>query len=341
MKDGEALDGDHVLKVVAPNRRETVRRRIAALEEYEALPNRNWRDLDRLCRPLDLSPQGFMRLWRSWRTLRDPAALQGPSPARGRTLRTDDLHFVREAVRRIPTEGSIESRVTAIEALARDEGVPLRSRSALRRLVREIVEQDEPAPLLAQPASVVAVDMVPIEIVVDEGGGPRLPLAAVVLHPASGTVMAALLSLGAPGPAAAAAVLRRWLAEDPFDPDGAAVDEAIVPASRDGAWTPLFDLLARRGVKRIGPDGRRAPVGSIVEASVGRQLLGIDTRPRMAHRSSAERRPLVRSPRLNRPLSLAEAQAVLDERVAATPRPALSLTDADLLAEDLAAMSDG
>lgn len=164
-------DDDVDLSGVMPQRRDTVRRRMAALEEYDRLPKRTFGELTRLCEPLGLSPPSFYRLWRSWRLLRDPAALQGQRmTSRGVKDPIGDREYVHGLLATMPRDRSVEAQVLEVERRAEAQGVPLRSRSALRRLAREIREEDAPPPLSTSPEAMIGLDIVPIEIAVDDGG---------------------------------------------------------------------------------------------------------------------------------------------------------------------------
>lgn len=332
----ETEDHDVDLSGVMPQRRETVRRRIAALEEYDNLPKRTSTELVRLCEPLGLSAPSFYRLWRSWRTLRDPATLQGATKTvRGLRDPVGDREYVQGLLASMPRDGSIEAQVHEIERQAAAQSVPVRSRSALRRLAREIRDQGTAPPLSASPEGMIGLDIVPIEIAVDDGGVATLPLAVIVLHPRTGSVLSVTLSLAPPSPASVAAALARWLDSLPAEGIGVQVDAAFAPSARNEEWTDLWATLRRYGLERSGPEGMRMPAGEVIAGSLGRRLLGIDVRPRMAHRPSDARRPLERSTRLGGPLSLAEAQAAMDERVESKARPNLFLPGARSLASDL------
>lgn len=332
-------EDDVDLSGVMPQRRDTVRRRVAALEEYDRLPKRTFGELTRLCEPLGLSPPSFYRLWRSWRILRDPAALQGQRmTSRGVKDPIGDREYVHGLLATMPRDRSVEAQVLEVERRAEAQGVPLRSRSALRRLAREIREEDAPPPLSTSPEAMIGLDIVPIEIAVDDGGRTTLPLATVVLHPRTRSVLSVLLSLTPPSPASLAAALARWLDGLPTAGVGIRVGAAIIPSARSEEWIDLWSALRRHGLERSGPDGARMPAGEVIAGSLGRRILGIDVRPRMAHRPSDARRPLERSTRLGGPLSLAEAQAAMDERVAAHGRPSLFLPEGPALSSDLRAM---
>lgn len=333
----EIRPGDVDLTLVVPERRETVRERIAALEAYEALPRRTSGDLQRLSEPLDLSPASFYRLWRSWRLLRDPRTLQGPTRARGLKDPVGDRAYVRGLLETLVPAGSTESQVLAIEALAERDGVAVRSRSALRRLVREFREEDASPPLAGSSAGTVALDMVPLEIAVDHDGALQLPLAAVILHPRSGSALSVLLSTAAATPMFARSAVARWLMGLQDRADGTLIDTLLSPASDDAGWSDMFEILRRGGVARTGPDAARMPAGVVVAGALGRRVLDLDVRPRMIHRAPEDRRPLSRSTRLARPLRLEEAQAVVDERVAVAAKPPLFLPSARALASELLA----
>ena len=326
------------LSGVVPGRRETVRRRMAALDEYDGLRKRTWQDLARLSEPLGLAPASFHRLWRSWRSVRDPLALQGVTRSRGLRNATGDGDYVRDLLRDIPPGASIEQDVLAIERLAGEQDVTVRSRSALRRLVREIREESARLPLADAPDDLIAVDMVPIELAVTANGTAMLPLATLILHPRSGTVLAAALSLGEPSPALAASALAGWLDGMPTADAGTRVRHLLIPGTHDPAWHDLFRVFDRHGIDRRGPNGRRLPAGPIAIDSVGRTLLGLDVRPRMVHRRPEDRRPLTRSARITEPLSLAEAQIAVDERIASAPACPLIIADRSAIVIELKAV---
>lgn len=333
--DHQRENNDVDLSGVVPERRETVRRRIAALEEYDSLRKRTWQDLVRLCEPLGLAPASFNALWRSWRNVRDPRALQGLTRPRGLRDLTGDAEFVRRTLNGMTADASIEQQVLQIEGFAAEQNVAVRSRSALRRLVREIRRETTPLPLANAPEDLIALDMVPIEIAVKAAGVTMLPLATVILHPRSGTVLFASLSLNEPSPALAASALATWLEGLPSTDVGIQTSQMLIPGTTALEWQDLFRVLNRHGVERQGPNARRLPAGLITTDALGRSLLGFETRPRMVHRQPEERRPLTRSVRINDPLSLAEAQRVVDERIAAASRTMLTVTDHLAIAVEL------
>lgn len=333
---GNQSDDDVDLSGVMPQRRETVRRRIAALEEYDALPRRTAPDLERLCEPLGLSGPSFYRLWRSWRTLRDPSALQGERGRRGLRDPVNDREYVREVLARLPKDGSVESMVLKIEAAAAVQGVSVRSRSALRRLVREILIELTPPPFAESPEGLIGLDIVPIEIpVLGEGGVPTLPIATTILQLRTGAILSVFLSLEPPSPNSAAAGLSRWLDGLESHYDGARIETALVPAAQGGEWIDFWNVLPRHGLDRASWEDGQVPAGDLIARAHGRRLLGLDLRPRMANRPSKERRPLVRSARLNSALPLVEAQAAIDERVTSEAQPKLFFPEASALAADL------
>lgn len=335
--DGRDVD----LTGVRPERRETVRRRLAALKEYEALPKRNWRDVNRLCEPLDLSPAGFYRLWKVWRQYRDPRTLQGVTQARsGPRDLTDDADYVRGLVAAMPPHGSIEQDVLAIERTAEEQGRPVRSRSALRRLVRELREADRPRPLADSPPDLVALDMVPLEIPVRADGRVMLPLATLVMHPASGSVLSARLSLGLPTPDTVAAGTSRWLRGMTSPGPVTAASRILMPKGYGSGWTDLMRVFERHGISRSGNDAPRPPCGVISGAALGREMLGIEMRPRMSHRLPEDRRPLMRTANVNFPLSLSDAQTAIDERVEAACPPQVTMIHRDALLRELEAIFD-
>lgn len=323
------------LEDVRPQRRGTVRRRLAALQEYEALPRRNWRDLTRLAEQVGLAPGSFHALWRSWRRTCDLAALQGGASANhGGRPSPDDEAFVNDALSRIAPGGSTESEVLEVERLAAAADVHVRSRSALRRLVRSIRES-QAAIAEDVPAGAVAVDFTVIELPVRLDDGETLPVATVVLHPATRTVLAARLSLEPAGDDDVIEVLRRFLAGLATEDGRDVLTSVSLPPIAEALASDVALALARRRVATMVRPRTGIWHGGAIARHYGRELLGLATRPRMVRRPAAERRPLLRSRRINAPLTLAEAQRVIDERIARQPHPILVLNDAPTAADDL------
>lgn len=335
--DSKAVD----LSGVRPERRETVQRRLAALREYEALSKRTWRDVNRLCEPLDLSPAGFYRIWKVWRQYRDPRMLQGVTQERnGPRNLTDDADYIHGLIAAMPPHKSIEQDVLAVERTAKEQGRHVRSRSALRRLVRELREADKPRPLADSPLDLVALDMVPLEIPVRANRRVMLPLATLVMHPASGSVLFARLSLSLPTPDIIAAGVSQWLRSMTTPEPLVIANHILMPKGYGSDWGDLVRVFERRGISRSGNDAPRPPCGVISAETIGREMLGIEMRPRMSHRPPEERRPLVRMANVNSPLSLSEAQAAIDERVAAACPPQITMFQRDGLLRELEAVFD-
>jgi hypothetical protein len=326
------------LSRVEPRRRDAVRRRIMALEEYDALRYRKSVDMDRLRKPLGISSPHFYKLWQSWRTLRDPVLLQGGNPKPRIRDVVEDERFVRDIMEEVPRDRSTEAKVLEIERVAKERGVRTRSRSALRRLVRRIDEESTAFPLLESPDGLIGLDVTAVELAVDDEGSAKLPLATVILHPRTGMVLSARLSLGRPSPATVADGLARWLdvvASKPAQRDGTRIDAMIFPFARGIEWNDLWSVLDHHGIGRS--ERRDIPVlpGSVVAGSMGRRILDIEARPRMTRRAPEDRRPLPRSQRLGGPITLVEAQKAIDERIAKLVPNDLYLPGAKSLASEL------
>jgi hypothetical protein len=312
------LQVQHRLNMIRPERRAVVKGRIEALERYLAIERPTTADADAMAREFGMTRISFYRLLRTWRARRDPADLAGPGAKTGRrgTQQLPGDDFIARTLPTLPADISPERQVRALEDAARQAGVVLPARGTLRRRVADFRGGREPDPIGIGDA--LAVGHVVLEIPIVGPPGLTLPLATVVARPGRGIVLATSLSLAVPGPRAVAAVLLSACARGTTLSDGPASrpdSTVFVDADQLVEWDPLFSVLAEHGLRRSGRDGPRV-LGDRLLGSVGfPSLLGFRSRPRMIYRPAGLRRPRVRGP-LNAPVSLAEAQAVLDARLA-------------------------
>jgi hypothetical protein len=110
-------DDDFDLVGINPMRWPEIRRRIAAVQEYVALPRPNAADRDRIAAELGLSRSTFLNLVRIWRMHRSPAKLAGLSAKKGRARRTISslpVTSVAEVQRTIDDVGTTTSNTVII-----------------------------------------------------------------------------------------------------------------------------------------------------------------------------------------------------------------------------------
>lgn len=344
MKGTSAQDPD--LTFVAPERRKLVAARIAVLERYLALEAPTIADADAFAAELNMATSSFYALARVWKRSRDPRMLRGAGTRRTRKKRElGDEEFLRERLGVADQAATIEQQTLEIEAAARAFGVKVRSRSALRRFV-EAYRREEGllAPTVLED---LAVDYSAIDIPVLKTGSESavLPVAAVLIHIETATVIAAELALDPPSPATAASLLAKAIEEkhiNDFDQDAEMVGSLKMTIDKREGWSTLTQILASHGVVRLGKATPVRITTGLVPQLLGRRIGGFETHDRLAFRQSDDRASRVA--RGSAPILLSDAQAALDQRLALLTRPRLCLpprANARQLAEALREQARG
>ena len=115
---GQTGDADYFdLVGINPMRWPEIRRRIAAVREYVALPRPNAADRDRIAAELGLSRSTFLNLVRIWRMSRSPAKLAGISAKKGQPRQTKSslpVTSISEVQRAIDEMGTTTSNAVII-----------------------------------------------------------------------------------------------------------------------------------------------------------------------------------------------------------------------------------
>lgn len=315
------LDQRLDLSGVLPARRDLVRARILAIEAYEALDVRTQGDARRIADSVGISIPTLYRLRRAWLRDRDPIAMQGGTGPRRVTRSMGDEPAVLEILRELPETGSIESRVLAIERKAADRGMAIRSRSALRRLVRKNIDPETSHDPHEWGPRTIALDMVPIDLPVQGSEGPTLPTLAVIMRAATGRILHAGISLESPSLALATRTLCRWIFDskrngDPGD-GGPRADRLLLVGTPRLDWSEGTRSLATLGIRCVEVPGGTIPAGSLIRRLHGQTVLGMRMHPRMANREETDRRPARGGSRLNAAIGIDDAISVIRERMSA------------------------
>ncbi len=314
MKDDELR---RRLAFVAPERRHVVEHRLRIVHDYERLDRPTTEDSATAAKEIGLTQAGFYRLLSAWRANRDPAALQGVSGGRpdADALLPDDESFIRRTFAGMPAGRPLEQDAAEMRHIADQQGVVLRGIGSLHRLLL-VLRAERDAAAAAGPR--VVIDHVALEIpVAADEGDPVMPIATVVADVRNRRILTALLDLYTPCAAIVAAALSKAARQGAFAPtDG--VCEIGFDAGPDDSWDRLDRSLAAVGIIRPGSRVRNMRGGRRAGGLVVPTMLGLRSRPGIISRHMDNRRMRLRKSG-DSALTLAEAQTIVDDRLASEP----------------------
>lgn len=287
---------EHDLTFVAPERRDEVRRRLAAIERFLANPGR--RMAEQCAAELGLRHGQFYNLVRAWRASGRPELVDpGRRPARGSTMSAKQQRIVDEVIAediRAPIGELIKRVLSAAEAsgvrMPHLENVTRRVRSGRPSLLTKQVKNELD----------LLVDHTVLDLPVDYGGGDvRRPLATMVIDVASDAIVGLALARGTPSPESTAAALadaaRPGLCLDGRRTPGR--QRVGIVAMAEDETAGIIDILERAGfdsdVRLTGAHGS----GRGIEALLGSHRAEIWLKPRLVW-SYPDRRSV--SPRTGR-----------------------------------------
>jgi hypothetical protein len=311
------------IDLIPPSRLEVVRQRIEVVEAYLALDPPTARAAVEGADRLGVALSTFYALARTWRENGRPTDLNGSgyraSPRKRRVI--GDEHFIEEALKTLPFGPTVESDVTALVRLAAEKGVKLRAISSLRRKVRELRPEHRET-----IGADLALGRTAIDLPVQSDDGPILPVACVLTDERRSRILAAHLTLEAEGDHAAIGVLTNALLNRRLVdaiPGAEPVARAIARGTGVLENECIVDVLESHGLSVVEatPAARTR-----VNFHIARLLttIGLKGLPRMGGWARA-RRATVANGRLNAAISLHEAQALIDARLARLPNDPVGL----------------
>lgn len=275
------------LTFVAPDRRDEVRRRIAAVERFIAAPGRA--AAEAAASDLGLRAAQFYNLVRAWRESGLPEAIAGRSAPRNRSPGIDRrlLDLIDKVVvgnGRAPASDIIGH----VAREARASRIPLPDPGTLALNVR----RKRPLLLTEEVRSMydLVVDHTVLDLPVDFGGGVRRPLATLAIDVAADAVVGLAISPATPSSAATAAAildaLRRGTRHGHFTPTKPRI--GIVARSPEEA-SNVIALLRRYSLhatcRLTGAHGG----GLIAETVLGIKHAGIRLRQRLVWYENSRR----------------------------------------------------
>lgn len=239
---------DYDLAAVAPEFREMVTKRIAAIEAFKQ--ERGRPAAAQHAAALGIKTAQFYNLVKLWRDNPDPTLLA----VRGRKFRTEDK-FSDEQLKVIETiltespSAALKTLVGRVLERFKDAGVQPPKKSAVRREITRQIEKTNFAGSAEDAWLVVdhAVINIPVE---REDGLVQRPLATFVIDTSINKLIGMCLSFGMPTHAQVASALRDAI-QKACPPDRRAVDQPReklsigLPTTLFSSECPLTDALAR------------------------------------------------------------------------------------------------
>lgn len=296
---------------IDPDRREDIKRRIAAIERFNANPGRATAEREAKC--IGMSPSAFYGLVKAWNLNRVASEL--PGARRRRRRQAVDSALV-DLIRQIATEHPVARAGDIIflvrqAAAARDIELPTDQTigNHLRRLRKGSV------PVMPDVSHFVDRCLWDVPVVAENGDIVR-PIATLVVDRKASATVGVHLGLDTNGAHGAKHALLDAIASDAFDP----ASVVLMDRERDRSWRAVEELVADAGMTFEGsaePPGtadrdagafRRRGNGRSILSSMGRVLAG---HPIKVMSVRAMGRPLQDIP----PMTLERAERILRERL--------------------------
>lgn len=282
---------------VDPLRMAEVRRRVAAIKSYIALPAPDDRARRRHAKSLGLSVNQFLALVRVWRETGRANAVSGSGASRGtlrpkgpRNLPTESKEAARAVVRSLGADVSHVDAVAAVEARCKTLGVRAPSRSTVWNMVMA-ARRDAGA---RDGADGLVLSRCHAKLPVEHPGGVAYPSLLLLVDAAKGTVLVAAMDEDETALDTLADAL----------PEHAAAREIVIDA--DLATT--LGAVDSDMVRVVKPSAARTATAR----ALGRGFGSIELIYQLSRAVRPER--TLRS-RKDRPLSLADARGVVLEQL--------------------------
>jgi len=308
------------LAFVDPERREEVRRRIAAVKRFLASPGRA--HATRLAQEIGLGPGQFYRLVNAWKaTGRADGLAQAVRRHRVPTRAFDEREM--RTIRRLEAanpDAPVERVVAAFQTLVDEGTVRRRGLSTIRKAVKT-ARGDRLAGSAAGTG--LLVDHCAIDLpVVSASGARTMPVAALVLDLGRRTPIGIALDAEGPSPTTAARALLHALgtpgATDP-DVDAVAITLDVDVDAAPG-WAGLVQAFEEADVRVHAREVNVLRTHPTTTTILGEALLGVPLRPRNTARPPHLRRPRESDGRRIAGAAVTPelAEAVLQARLTAT-----------------------
>jgi len=290
-----------------------VEHRLSVIENFLANPSRQTSDAVLAARELGINVPSFYRLVRLWKDDNDALRLAGSGATRtaARSTVFGDEDFLDEAFATLPPSGTVERDAEAITALAAERGIPLRSLTTLRKEVR----RRRPGYERTSVPGDLVIARTAVSIPVEFGSEIAMPIATVLAHVETGHALAVRLAVEPCGPKDFIETLLMALEAGILKGDQAGASTIVFGGTRRDDHSELKAALAKveisvpEEVKR----GRRA-----ANEWCSRRLERIRLRghPQLGHQGLSKRK-IAAETDLASPVTLAKAQTIVSERIAA------------------------
>ncbi|MDR6831850.1 MULTISPECIES: hypothetical protein [unclassified Sphingopyxis] len=298
---------DPDLSLVAPHRRDEVRRRIGVLSAY--VKNPSVKAAKDAAADLGLSLTSFYTLVRAW-SERRAELLPGAGRSRQRKDDlTEDQRNIFEEVAKNAQTAVLQRAIENAEKLAKARGVAMPSWNTARRHLRKLIGARLSNTSIAAGAT-YAVDYVALDVPVKDGTLIIMPVAAIVLRIDDAAIVGVDLSSAGPSPKNAMSAIE--MARSSILRDGTLETVLALEIFPGDEWRSFLEGLRGLPVKlRVFERealGRKGPAATMLPAKIA----GISLKPRLAGRDRQRR--LATLPAGAEPLTLADANAFVRER---------------------------
>lgn len=300
------------LSGIDPALRDRVRKRLAAIAEFEMSPSR--KNAERLARSVGLKTAGFYNLVRAWQTLQDPMDLVGRTRPRSKlvSLNEEARTLVAEVMAKHHTM-QIDDLIEVLETRAMSRGVALPPRLRLKRYVIKHRTQSLPDNIAKLGDIIIDHSVANLPVAARETGTPMRPLVTAAIDINRNRVLALALSHGRPSATVMGSVIRSAVgvitrAHAPiclFNP------KIVIPEVE--GQPQLITALEQSGFvvisQKIGPYDH----GKGIEALLGQINSGIRFLPRLVTAPDERRQMRLKPGKTS--ISLEDAQAMVCHRL--------------------------
>lgn len=299
---------DEDLSLVAPHRREEIRRRIHVVKNY--LKDPGLHNAENAATELGLSLSSFYNLANAWADHK-AELLQGAGRERERknTLTSEQRVILQNVAKNIKSP-ILQRAIDQAINLGKQQNVSMPSWNTMRVHLRRMMERSLPEGSFAI-GSTIALDHVAVDIPVKEGEIVTMPIAAVVLRIDDGEILGVNLTVDGPSPNSAWLALQIAILK--LEASGQLENQTIALECFQGdEWKKLLEKLlpADFAVKAIERDklGRKGPAAAFMP----QRHVGITVKPRITGYPRIRRKPTI--PADAQAMTIAEANAFIQER---------------------------
>lgn len=301
------------LDFVSPDKREEVRRRIAAVERF--LDEGGGRSLAvSLAHELGLGLTHFYSLVRVWNDSRNPAALHGsgrPQVDQDR-LKDEQRRVINEAIQRL-IDGTHEDVARLAMTIGQRRAVSMPIFSTVRQYVRRQRRARLPSSSPAFGADLV-VEHTALNVgVIGPGGAAYRPIATICSSVHDATCRSVWLSRDSASASVAAKAILEALSKASFTGSGPGALAIYLDLLDDAEWQRLGKVLELAGVDRLGGIRKTARRADATLALLGSRIAGITLHPRTTNRRFEDRPATLRPGAA--PVSLEEGESFVRARL--------------------------